>query len=550
LYGGAGWARGGPLGNPPEHIGWYAILGGAGVLKRLLKSISAYVAGQVLNIVGNFVLVPLFLSRWSAGTYGEWMALSAVVAYFGVTDLGMNSAAGNAMTAAYARGDIVRYRHLQASAMAFYVGTALSASLLAGLLVALLPVPAWLGIRHIPPVLASWVTWLLAARLLWQMPAAQLAGIYRSTGNLATTQWFGNLQSVGLTAVTAVLLLLHGGVWHLAFWGALPMIVATAAVWLSLRRSHPELLPRLSEASTAGLKELLRPSLLFGLIMFSNALIMQGPVVLVSMVLGGTAVAVLATTRILAYLVRQMVAPVQVALWPEVTRLYEVGAGSALRLAHRLLLVGSVALSGAVAGALWFEGAEVMAVWTRGKLPVDVHLLRLLLLAVVLQSPWFASSLFAVATNRHRRLAYSYFFSGVFTLVAIALLIRPYGPLAVPLGGIIGEALACYHFVIQDACVVLGEEYFPFALRLWSGVAAMCSATWCAGLVGHAAAVGPAPFRWLQVGVMTTLAAALTAWSLAIPKGDRSRLVAWGKTRWKGARAVSAELSALPQPRC
>ena len=45
-----------------------------------------------------------------------------MVTYFSVTDLGMNSAAANAMTAAYARGDLRRYRYLQGSAMAFYVG--------------------------------------------------------------------------------------------------------------------------------------------------------------------------------------------------------------------------------------------------------------------------------------------------------------------------------------------------------------------------------------------------------------------------------------------
>jgi O-antigen/teichoic acid export membrane protein len=426
--------------------------------------------------------------------------------------------------------------------MAFYVGMALSVSLLLGCLAALLPIPAWIGIRNIPPVAAAWITWLLAWRLLWQMPAAQLGSIYRTTGNLAATQWFGNLQSIGLLAVTATVLLLHGGVLRLALWGAAPMIVVTAGAWFSLRRSHPELLPKLSEARVAGLRELLTPSLLFGLIMLSMALTIQGPVVLVSMVLGGTAVALLVTTRTLANVVKQVVAPVQVALWPELTRLDAVGAEPALRLAHRLLLIGSVALSAAFAGALWFEGASVMTVWTRGKLPVDVWLLRFFLLVVVLQSPWFASSLFTMASNRHRRLAHSYFVSAVLTLAAIALLIRPCGLLAVPLGALIGEALACYHFVIKDACAVLKEEYTRFAARLWSGVAAICCAAWGAGYLGHSVAVGPAPLRWLQVGAVTTLASALTAWGLVMGRSDRSRLVSWGKSRWSASRPAGTEV--------
>jgi O-antigen/teichoic acid export membrane protein len=428
--------------------------------------------------------------------------------------------------------------------MAFYVGMALSVSLLFGLLTAVLPIPAWIGIRHIPPVVAAWVAWLLASRILWQMPSAQLGSIYRSTGDLAATQWFGNLQAIGLLAVTATVLLLHGGVLRLALWSPAPMIAVTAGAWFSLRRSHPELLPKLSEASIAGLRELLSPSLLFGLIMLSMALALQGPVLLVSKVLGGTAVALLVTTRTLANVVRQMVSPLQVALWPELTRLDAVGAEPALRLGHRLLIIGSVALSAAFAGALWFEGPSVMAVWTGGKLTADVWLLRFFLLAVVLQSPWLTSALFMMASNRHRRLAHSYFISAVLTLAAIALLIRPCGLLAVPLGALIGEGLACYHFVTKDACGALKEGYARFAARLWGGVVAISCAAWGAGYLGHSLAVGPAPLRWLQVGILTMLAAALAAWGLGLRKDDRSRLADWGKSRWSALRPAGAELRA------
>jgi O-antigen/teichoic acid export membrane protein len=106
----------------------------------------------------------------------------------------------------------------------------------------------------------------------------------------------------------------------------------------------------------------LSPSLLFGLIMLSMALTLQGPVLLMSKAFGGAAVALLVTTRTLSYVIRQVVGQVQIALWPELTRLDAVGAERALRLGHRLLMTASVALSAAFVGALWFEGASVVAV--------------------------------------------------------------------------------------------------------------------------------------------------------------------------------------------
>lgn len=508
----------------------------------MLRSISALFVGQLVNIIGKLVLVPLYLSLWSTGVYGEWMALSALVAYFGVTDFGMNAAAGNAMTAAYARGDLREYRCFQSSAMVFYIGIASAASLLFGILVAIFPIPAWIGIRQIPSATAATVVWLLAATLLWQMPAAQLASVYRSTGNLAATEWLGNLQSVSLLGVTLIVLLLHGDTLRLAFWGAVPMIVVTAGIWVNLRGSRPELLPKLSEARVGSIRELCSPSLLFGLIMLSMAVTLQGPVVLVSMALGGAAVALLVTTRTLTNVIRQAIGAFQVALWPELTRLDALGAEGSLRWAHRLSVIGSVALHAAFAGALWFEGASVISAWTVGRLTPDIWLLRLFLLALVLQAPWLASSQFTVANNRHRRLACSYATAAILTLAATALLVRPCGPIAVPLGALFGEGLACYYFVIKDTCRVLKEDHGRFASRMWAAVLMISCSAWSAGYLGHAIAFGPRPLRWMEVGALTTLAAALAAWTVGLSGDDRVRLVRWGQTRWNAEQLTAANL--------
>ena len=514
------------------------------MLKRLLKSMSAIVAGQLLNIVGNLTLVPLFLSHWSTGVYGEWMALSAVVAYFGVSDLGMNAAAGNVLTAAYASEDMKRYRYLQGSAMAFYVVMAFSLSLILAILIAFLPIPAWIGIRQIPASIAAPVIWILAATVLWQMPASLLRCVYRTTGNLAATQWYWNLQFGGGLAATVIVLTLHGGILSLALWNAVPAAIVTTAIWLSLRRSYPELLPKLSEARIEGLRELLGPSLLFGLIMLSSALTLQGPVILVSMFLGGTAVALFVTTRTLTNILRQVTNALQNALWPELTRMGAVGAEETIRFGHRLYAISAVTITAAFAGALWFEGGSVISIWTGGKLTPDIWLLRFLLIALVLQAPWLASSLFTQANNRHRYLAFSYVLSAIFTLTAIALLLRSLGLVAVPLGAIIAEGLVNYHFVVKDACKVIGENYARYAMRIWFGVVVISCAAWGAGYLGHAIAIGPAPARWIEVGVMTTLAAILAAWGVALRKKDRSHLVIWGNARLTSFRGATVKHAA------
>jgi len=517
---------------------------GKGLPTRLLKSAVALSAGQLLNILGNLLLVPLFLSRWSIDQYGEWMALSAVVAYFGVSDLGMNSAASNVMTAAYARGDIERYRFLQGSAMAFYLSMASIVSVLLVGTIAVFPVPVWIGIRHIPLATAKCVVWLLAARVLWQMPAAQLFTIYRSTGNLAATQWFGNLQAVGMVIAAAVPLVLDGGVFAVAAWSLAPLLLVTLSAWRSLGGSHPELLPRLSAARIRGIRELMGPSLMFGLIMISVAVATQGPVLLVSAALGGASVALLVTTRTLTNVIRQITGLLGTALWPELTRLDATGSAESLRFGLRLLAFSLATFCAALAGTLWFEGAEVISVWTGRRLVPDIWLLRLLLIALVLQTPWLASSAFTVASNRHRALSYSYAVSAVLSVITTAILVRPCGLIAVPIGVILGDAAACYHFVIKDTCHMLNLGYLRTAARLWVGVGAVSLLAWAAAWLGHCLAFGPAPLRWLQVGALTTLAAALTAWGLALRQEDRARIVRWGRSRWPTQNPLVPESAA------
>ena len=143
------------------------------------------------------------------------------------------------------------------------------------------------------------------------------------------------------------------------------MIAVTAGAWFSLRRSHPELLPKLSEAQDYGTPRAVEPEPAVWPYHALHGTDSTGTGVAGVRAFGGTAVALLVTTRTLANVVRQTVAPVQIALWPELTRLDAVGAEPALRLGHRLLAIGSVALSAAFASALWFEGASVMAVWTQ-----------------------------------------------------------------------------------------------------------------------------------------------------------------------------------------
>jgi O-antigen/teichoic acid export membrane protein len=247
-------------------------------------------------------------------------------------------------------------------------------------------------------------------------------------------------------------------------------------------------------------------------------------------------VALFVTTRTLANLVRQIIGTLGLAMWPDLTGMEARQEYARLRAVHRLLVPISTTLCIAVAAALWYEGGEVIKVWTRGKLTPDVTLLRFLLVQLVLQCPWLASSIFTAASNHHKKLSWFYLSSAIVGVGVAALLVKRWGTWAVPLGLMAGEALACYHFVIQDTCRMLEEPYGPFMLKTWLSLTVTAAAALAAGFAAHYAIPGPALIRWVGVGAMTSLVSLAVAWVIWLTRADKLMLM----SRWRPLRVMLA----------
>ena len=492
---------------------------------RVQKGLIAIIGGQAVTTVGNLLLVPLYLTYWSPGLYGEWLALGSLVAYLSTLDFGMNMAAVNRLTQAYSRNDLEEYARYQHSAMAFYLVVAGGGTLLLALATWLVPIPAWLALRETSPRETVWVIWLLGLQILWAMPAGLVSSAYRTTGNFAASQWIGNAQSLMLLVLVALVLVLGGGLKAVAFIQLIPLVGVAVFVWWDVRRRFSALTPGVRQASFTIVRGLVVPSVFFFLIMVAVAIAQQGTVLVVASGLGGVAVALFVTSRTLANLIRVVAGAFNNALWPDLTMMEARGEHARLRAVHRLLVIGSTTLCIAFASALWYEGSEIITVWTLGKLEPDPMLLHLLLVLLVLQTPWLASSVFTAAANKHAKLSWSYLVSAVIGVGMASLLVKRMGTWAVPVGLMVGEALACYHFVVKDTCRMLGESYGPFAVRLWGGLITVATVALVVGWAAHQVVPGHFLVRWLGVGVITTALSMAVAWTVWLIPEDRAQLV-------------------------
>jgi O-antigen/teichoic acid export membrane protein len=491
------------------------------MLKRVLHAFVAFFFGQGIATAGYLLLVPLYLHVWPASLYGEWLTLGSVVAYFSTFHLGVQTYAVNRLTQAYARGDMEEYRRVRDTAFAFYVFVALLGSAVLTAFAWRAPLGSWFHLSLTSRQGIFAILLLLGGQFLWTMPASLLWWVYGTTGDLARTQWVMNGSKVLTLALTAGALLLWPNLAVVAGAQAAGFLLIVALVWWDVKRRYPELAPGIRQAKLSVLRPVLGESIFFALINWAVAITLHGSNLVVAGMLGTAALALFVTTRTLANSIRQVVGLIVHSSSTNLTRLEALEDKQRLRLAFRLVLFVTVAGCVAVSASLWFEGGSVFAFWTRGKLAADIWLLRLFLLWLVLQSPWMAASAIPAYTNKHKGLAVSYLVSSVGGLLLGALLLPKLGLRALPVAFIVAEAAACYHFVVRNACRIIGEPYLPFAAKLWSGIIGVGACAFAAAWAIHAAP-GLRTFpRWVCSGTGSVVTVAISAWVLWL--GDEER---------------------------
>ena len=492
------------------------------MLRRVLPAANAIFLGHVIVRLGSLVLVPLFLRFWSPVSYGEYVALFAAVGYLASLDIGMQWAAVNRLTQAYARNDLDEYRTVQHSSLLFYLVISAGVTLLVTSLVWFLPVSRWIGLRVTTPTTATLVIILLAGYVMWCMPMRLIIATYQTMGNLARSQWLANAQQLLVVLLSALALILGGGMLAIASLQILTVGLLSLFALLDVHRRFPPLFPGIAKAKLSSLRELASPSLLFALLVLGNLIAYQGSILLVSAALGGLAVAVLSVTKAIVDVVRQGLYSINLALCPDFARMEAIGDFEKLRVVHRITVAAVAAITLAVAASVWYEGASIITVWTRGRIEPDVTLLRLFLVLMAFQTPWAASSTVATATNRHKVQAFGYFFSAVVGIGLVKTLLPSLGAWAVPVGLTLGEAIGCYHFVIKATCRIIGESYVAFAVRFWVGFAAVSAAGMSAGWMIHHMMPGPLLVRWVTMGFSTLALAVACGWFVWLTPEDRA----------------------------
>lgn len=438
--------------------------------KNIFKASGAASLGQILNILNQLALVPLYIKVWGPPLYGEWLILSAapsVIAMAG--DFGFGTVAANEMNIAVARND--HNYALKVFQNNWLVISAFSILFLvvAGIGLAVLPVDTSLNLHLIANNDAKLIIGLFLFTILLSQQNVLLMAALRCDGNYVAGLLVGNIgRLVELVLVAGLLFFYHAEPLTLVITLTFTSIAIVSTNFILVRTRSPWIKHGTRHFSMEIIKVQTPAALSFLSFPITQAFSIQGTVILVGYLLNPAAVVVLTTTRTFMNVIKQVVAVVNSSIWPEMTTAY--GQDDAAKFQNIfiravqavVLIVLSFNLS------IWLIGKPIYLFWTKHKLEFNNTFFYAFAAVTSISALWSIFGMVQNATNNTKKFAVYNLCSLVILLLGITFTSKIFGLQGVLCSMFVAESFMLI-FVMRTSLQILNVPslagFFQFRRR-------------------------------------------------------------------------------------
>lgn len=376
--------------------------------KRIALGIGANLLDQGVIVLIQLLTVALLVRFWGPAGFGVWAMMTAIPSMLALGDLGFGAAAAVRMTMELARGETTEAARTLRAAVRVVSGAALTVVFGAlvllwagrGLLAQWLPQLGTAELVVLPIALAAYATGVLFSGLSQAM--------FRSSGRFAQ----GMMLSTATNAAEAALLFLAAALGWGMGWAALAWasgrLAGVMLQWFVASRAFPALVEGLRQPVGDRVRALISPSLSATALPVARALLLQGTVVVLGVIVGAAAVPAFVAARTLSRIGLQAAQLVTLPLMPEFGR--AAAQGDHRSLERMLVLVASTAVGIAVlfAAAVALFGPWLIDIWSGGKIVASAQLLAVMALSALFGGLWNPLSNLILAINRQGVFAVAY----------------------------------------------------------------------------------------------------------------------------------------------
>lgn len=459
------------------------------MFKRIISSLGLSAIIYFIATVGQIISVPLLLHAWGDGLYGEWLALTNLVASLNLLNAGVQTHVMNLLIGHYVRGEIEVGRRILHSALRLYVllcGLALTATLALAFTPSL---GSFLNIRDLPASHLRIILLIQGLLATYTILEGLLMSLLIVTKQMPRRLFYTLIERVMFIGVPILVAALGGFPLAVSVVVALVMALIAWTQFRDVRKRSPFTLG-LEAGSWKDAFSLLPPSLTFFAVTLSYQLLTTGVVLVVSAGIGPAAVALYSTTLMLTNFVRSLIFQGLNVLWPEITSDAAQGSKNLFfwyRLA--LKLMGTFVMIMAL--ILYTLGPDILLYWTGGRLDVDGTLNAILVLYLVVHVPELVARTFGLATSRQSQIFKIELAAALLVILLSLFLLPSFGLRSVAWALVIGQALGSAVMLLLASRWTLGrwQVWMQDMLRglpsfLWIVLAGLCITAFIANIWG------------------------------------------------------------------
>lgn len=364
------------------------------------KNIIANLFGIGVNLLNQIVLVPFYIIYWGNDLYSDWIVISALTAFFGISDIGLNSVIQNKFSISYARGDLKQCNSLLVNNVAIIIIIGSICVVSSIVYVSFFDITDQLGLHTITRTEGSAVFVVLLCQIFIQMLSGIENAIFRATHNASVAVYYDQIARLVIFVITFVCLVVGCNVAFMCIAICLPNILLIAIKHINARRYFKWGFT-FSLGDLILLKEILPQSVAYMSFPISNAILLQGFTLLVNRFWGSDTVVLYNTTRTMCNFIKTFLSTILHSVWPEFSIAYGKRDNVTMRRLYSKAMKASFVLSVLISIFLLMAGPFIYTTWTHGAVQFSYPLITAFLVVLVINTMWNTGCVALLATNNH-----------------------------------------------------------------------------------------------------------------------------------------------------
>jgi O-antigen/teichoic acid export membrane protein len=426
---------------------------------RIKHALAAAGLGRAITLVSQLVLFPVFISKWGIELYGEWLIVTAIPAYLVLSDVGLIQASSNEIVIRVARGERQR-----AAALLSATQKAISIMFIciSGVIAAAMVVTGLsssLGITLISQSECITVIGLLMAKVGFMQYAGITGAILRAERNSALALMLANALLLGQLLSICIFLIAGAGPVGVALADLLSCAaISIVARFMAVRRfTWVVQSGKYPQSIWENLRPILRSSLGFLAFPFSQAVLVQGVILLVGAILGPIQVVVYSAARVITNAVIRLIETITIAFWSEIGSAFGCGDIGKVRELHRIGAHLSIICGVLFFGVIAICGEKLQLLWIGADVPWDALFFDMMVVAVMFEGVQSFSKVVPQATNNVLEIAIAVVLGAIAGISFLWFLLYAVGGLGIPLAIALNNIIVGIVVLTQTA-TVLGQS--------------------------------------------------------------------------------------------